>query len=91
MKNISKLEKLNLAQLRQLAKHHHVPTGTNKPTMIKQLQQKLNAHNTQYINKQNIWNTITYNKTEKFPIQAINFPHITSLTPQTILVGSIIG
>lgn len=94
-KNLTKTNKittLNLQQLRKLAKQHHVSSRDNKPILIEKILAKINSKNNQdIINKPNIWNSSTYNKTEKFPIPAINFPHYNSHTPHTIMTGSIIG
>lgn len=95
-KNLLKQTKLNtysLQQLRSLAKKHGVSSRDNKQILIDKLQIQFNIKkkNSLYTEKDTIWNTKTYNKTENFPIKAINFPHYTSHTPQTILIGSIIG
>lgn len=92
-KKAPKLYSLSLQQLRNLAKRHGVSSRDNKDILISKLQQKFNTikSHSLYTNKEKIWNTKTYNKTDKFTIKAINFPHYTSNTPQTIMTGSIIG
>ena len=93
LKNSPKLHSKSLQQLRTLAKRHGVSSRDNKPILINKLLIHFNTlkPNTLTTNKENIWNSKTYNKTDKFPIPAINFPHYNSHTPITIHIGSIIG
>jgi hypothetical protein len=85
------LNNKNLLQLRELAKRHHISSRSNKDKLIHDLALKINAKTHHQITQQTIWNTKTYNKTDKFTITAINFPHYNSNTPITIHIGSIIG
>jgi hypothetical protein len=91
LKNPPKFEQMSLTELRKLAKRHKISSRDNKPILIQNLLQKFKIKNKPTFHKPTIWNTKTYNKTDKFPIQAINFPHYTSHTTQSILTGSIIG
>ena len=92
LKKSTKVHDMSLYQLQQLAKKYRVSSRDNKPILINNILKKLKTyHNNTIINKKQIWNTNTYNKTDKFPIQAINFPHYTSNTPKSIHIGSIIG
>lgn len=87
---IRKIDNFNLMQLRKVAKRINITQHGNKHTLLFNIKQKLN-NNTPSITKTKIFNSRTYNKTDNFPINAINFPHIHSHTPHNIIIGSIIG
>lgn len=79
----------SLMELRIIAKKYKITQRGNKQTVINNIN-KVN-HKNQKFNNDTIWNTKTYNKTDKFNIKAINFPHYTSNTNHSIKTGSIIG
>jgi len=80
-----------LHELRQIAKKYKLIQHGNKSDLIQRIESHTNTHNTEQLTKTKIWDTKTYNKTDKFPIQSINFPHITSNTHRNIKSGSILG
>jgi hypothetical protein len=80
------LNNYSLEQLHQLAKKHSVSSCDNKPILIQKLHKQFNTYKPNFLNtnKTKIWNTNIYNKTDKFPIPSIIFPHNQSHTPQSI-------
>jgi len=87
----SKYHQYSLHELRTLAKNKKLVQHGHKNELIERLEKHENQHTNYQFPKPTIWDTKTYNKTDKFPIQSINFPHITSNTHHNIKTGSILG